>query len=173
MKVPNKTILVLVLCSILLLSWTPAVIGIQIRIIFCNYNQGCGTDDGYLVNCGAYNSTSGVAIMRTIEDGESYIILQRINLPQGSLEFSLDPDDSPVQSAIPTTAPSPAVVDPNTVPLQVLQRPRCFRIPPGLFRKGRYFPFAEGIIPRARPMRTNRKLKQCLRKAIRRCHKNN
>lgn len=119
----------------------------NVTALFCNSKSGCVTYDGWQVWCSAQQPVKPgtVKLLKTFAVNDYYIVLQTMTLPESAISFSISPEDSPLQER-PPNATIPEEVD--DISPSALRRnellvllPRCFRIPPGLFRKGRWFPF--------------------------------
>lgn len=118
----------------------------NVSVIFCNSENGCVTDDGWQVSCPAQQPVMKqmVKLLKVYAVRDYYIVVQTMTLPQAALGFAIGPEDSPLQE-IPPNARKPEDID--DIPRSkvdrnrfLASRPRCTRIPPGVFRDGRWFP---------------------------------
>ncbi|PXF44319.1 hypothetical protein BWQ96_05946 [Gracilariopsis chorda] len=128
-------------------SFRRVIYASNVSVIFCNSDDGCVTDDGWQVSCPAQQPVMKqmVKVLKVFAVSDYYIVAQTMTLPQAALGFAISPDDSPVQSLSPN-AMAPEDID--DIPRSKVRGnrflaslPRCTRIPPGVFRDGRWFPF--------------------------------
>ncbi|PXF48988.1 hypothetical protein BWQ96_01126 [Gracilariopsis chorda] len=114
--------------------------------VFCKSQSSCVTYDGWQMWCPSQQpvQTEVVKVLKTFAVKDYYIVVQTMSLPKAVLCFAIIPDDSHLQNR-PPNAIIPEDVD-DISPSELRKNPlltlltRCFRIPPGDFKKYRWFP---------------------------------